>query len=412
VVAADGTEPTAGAPAVDVTLEPGAAVEPPDGDVAAAAPDRQPLPATQVRNAVEAGEVVADSGDEPAIEPAPTADAASGRDLDQPDALPPETDPVAAPLPDPAPPAAAAVAAPAQPQPGAPDAPGADATPTSDEVAALPVGRGEAPKPALRIVPDKAEPQAKAPARGEPPAAVPQAAPRRDGELQTEHEGWSRELPRAAAEHTKTAEPEAPAHRQGEPAGAPKVAPEGAPKAAPEIGQNFSAAGASNTGPQASLHAQAVNTPAAAVSQAPAHPASPAVPMAGLAVEIATQAHDGKRQFEIRLDPPELGRIDVRLEVDRDGHAKSRLIADRTATLDLLRREAPQLERALAQAGLKMSDNALEFALRQHAFAREEAPPQHAARVIVPADDPAPIEAMRQGYGRLLGLGGGLDIRV
>ena len=33
-------------------------------------------------------------------------------------------------------------------------------------------------------------------------------------------------------------------------------------------------------------------------------------------------------------------------------------------------------------------------------------------QLIIPDDDPAPLEAMRQGYGRLLGLGGGLDIRV
>ena len=37
---------------------------------------------------------------------------------------------------------------------------------------------------------------------------------------------------------------------------------------------------------------------------------------------------------------------------------------------------------------------------------------QTGAQLIIPDDDPAPLEAMRQGYGRLLGLGGGLDIRV
>ena len=41
-----------------------------------------------------------------------------------------------------------------------------------------------------------------------------------------------------------------------------------------------------------------------------------AVPVAGLAVEIVARAQDGLRRFDIRLDPPELGRIDVRLDVD------------------------------------------------------------------------------------------------
>ena len=95
-----------------------------------------------------------------------------------------------------------------------------------------------------------------------------------------------------------------------------------------------------------------------------------AVPLSGLAVEIATQAHAGNKHFEIRLDPPELGRIDVKLDVDRDGNVSSRLVVDRADTLDLLKRDASTLERALQQSGLKTSDNALEFSLRQQGFAQ------------------------------------------
>jgi hypothetical protein len=87
-------------------------------------------------------------------------------------------------------------------------------------------------------------------------------------------------------------------------------------------------------------------------------------------------------------------------------------MADRADTLDLLKRDAGDLQRALQQAGLKTSDNALEFSLRQQDFSRDDTPAQNAAQLIVPDDDPAPLEALRQGYGRLLGLGGGLDIRV
>jgi flagellar hook-length control protein FliK len=137
-----------------------------------------------------------------------------------------------------------------------------------------------------------------------------------------------------------------------------------------------------------------------------------AVPLAGLAVEIVAQTHAGKQRFEIRLDPPELGRIDVRLDVDRHGHVTSRLVVERAETLDLLKRDASELQRALQQAGLKTSDNALQFSLRQQTLAHHDSGTQQAARVFVPEDDPAPLDALRQGYGRLLGLGGGLDIRV
>jgi flagellar hook-length control protein FliK len=173
----------------------------------------------------------------------------------------------------------------------------------------------------------------------------------------------------------------------------------------------------------ASTQPTQTTTNAAATSVAPAtgltaapqsqhQPQPVAVPLAGLAVEIVAQTHAGKQRFEIRLDPPELGRIDVRLDVDRHGHVTSRLVVERAETLDLLKRDAAELQRALQQAGLKTSDNALQFSLRQQTLAHHDSGTQQAARVFVPEDDPAPLDALRQGYGRLLGLGGGLDIRV
>jgi flagellar hook-length control protein FliK len=158
----------------------------------------------------------------------------------------------------------------------------------------------------------------------------------------------------------------------------------------------------------AALTSNAASAPAIAPAAAPLAP----VPFEGLAVEIATRAHAGIRRFEIRLDPPELGRIDVRLDVDRDGNVASRLVVDRPETLDLLRRDSAQIERALQEAGLKTSGNALEFSLRQQSFAREEVAAQNFTQLVVPEHDPDPLEALRHGYGRLLGLGGGLDIRV
>ena len=95
--------------------------------------------------------------------------------------------------------------------------------------------------------------------------------------------------------------------------------------------------------------------PPQAQAQAPAV----AVPLSGLAVEITAQAHAGRNHFEIRLDPPDLGRINVKLDVDHNGNVRTHLVVDRADTLDLLKRDASSLERALQQAGLKTSDHAL-----------------------------------------------------
>jgi flagellar hook-length control protein FliK len=158
----------------------------------------------------------------------------------------------------------------------------------------------------------------------------------------------------------------------------------------------------------------AANAPAAPAAQVPA--AMAAVPLAGVAVEIAARAQAGTSRFEIRLDPPELGRIDVRLNVDKQGNVTSHLVVERSQTLDMLRRDAPQLERALQDAGLKTGGDGLQFSLRDHGAGAQSQNFQdngaaRSARVIVPTDDVAPVDTARN-YGRLFGQSGGLDIRV
>ncbi len=90
----------------------------------------------------------------------------------------------------------------------------------------------------------------------------------------------------------------------------------------------------------------------------------PAVPLSGVPVLIASRALAGGKQFDIRLAPPELGRIEVRLKVDRDGQISSHLTADRPDTLALLRRDEAGLERALQDAGFKTASDGLQFSLR------------------------------------------------
>jgi flagellar hook-length control protein FliK len=153
---------------------------------------------------------------------------------------------------------------------------------------------------------------------------------------------------------------------------------------------------------------------AAPTAQPAAQPA--AVPLAGVAIEIAGKALAGKNHFSIRLDPPELGRIEVHLDVHRDGRVTSHLVADRKDTLDLFRRDAAGLERALQDAGLKTSDNGLQFSLRDQQNAwqqqQQQQQPKNANSVRLVADDRLPaIDATQTGV-RLSYRSGGLDIRV
>ncbi|MEJ0044109.1 MAG: flagellar hook-length control protein FliK [Rhizomicrobium sp.] len=83
-----------------------------------------------------------------------------------------------------------------------------------------------------------------------------------------------------------------------------------------------------------------------------------------LAFNIAAKSEGGARHFDIRLDPAELGRVDVRLTVDDAGKAQATLSVEKPQTLELLQKDQVHLERALKEAGLDMSQNGLNFSLK------------------------------------------------
>ena len=87
-----------------------------------------------------------------------------------------------------------------------------------------------------------------------------------------------------------------------------------------------------------------------------------------LAFELVRQVNDGNTRFQMRLDPPELGKIDVRLDIDSTGQVNARLTVERAETLDLMQRDQRALEKALQQAGLDGAKTNLEFSLKQSPF--------------------------------------------
>jgi flagellar hook-length control protein FliK len=82
-----------------------------------------------------------------------------------------------------------------------------------------------------------------------------------------------------------------------------------------------------------------------------------------LALRVAAKSAAGDSHFLVRLDPPELGRIDVNLNVDSQGAAHADVSASEPKTLDLLQRDAPALERALRDAGVALSGG-MSFSLK------------------------------------------------
>lgn len=157
--------------------------------------------------------------------------------------------------------------------------------------------------------------------------------------------------------------------------------------------------------------------PASAPVQGPSASA-PGVPAtsAAIAVEIAARAKEGSNQFNIRLDPPELGRVDVRLDVDKSGAVNTRLTVDRPETLQLLQNDARGLERALQSAGLKTEDGSLQFSLRQQspdgsAGQQAQGGPDPRSGTVYVEEDEAASAGLEQ-YQWAARLRGGVDIRV
>lgn len=82
--------------------------------------------------------------------------------------------------------------------------------------------------------------------------------------------------------------------------------------------------------------------------------ASQAAHQISMAVSRMKQS-DGGAKFTMRLDPPEMGRVRVRMQINNDGHTQLRVIADKPETAAMLQRDSGVLQRALQEQGLKIS---------------------------------------------------------
>lgn len=83
-----------------------------------------------------------------------------------------------------------------------------------------------------------------------------------------------------------------------------------------------------------------------------------------VSVQISKAVKAGLDRINIQLRPAGLGRIVVRLEMTTDGRVSVLVIADNKDTMEMLQRDARELQQALADAGLQADDESLRFSLR------------------------------------------------
>ncbi len=106
-------------------------------------------------------------------------------------------------------------------------------------------------------------------------------------------------------------------------------------------------------------------------AMAAAQPAA-ATAAAQLVAAIRTESKSGN--IEVRLDPPEMGRVRITLSVETADAVKAVLTVERPETLDHLRRNMGQFTEDLRMAGFSSVD--VEFSENDGSAFQDEATPQ------------------------------------
>lgn len=140
-------------------------------------------------------------------------------------------------------------------------------------------------------------------------------------------------------------------------------------EAAPSVGPDPTAAAGDDAPEQAPLQADAgAPTTQAAPTAREIHVSTLSRATVEATAQIAAQILkklDGRStRFEMALTPDELGRVDVKLDIDSEGRLAARLAFDNPAAATDLKGRADELRRQLEQAGFQMADDAFEFAER------------------------------------------------
>lgn len=111
----------------------------------------------------------------------------------------------------------------------------------------------------------------------------------------------------------------------------------------------------------------AVPPPLTGVATPHPHTASPAAEQVSPALLTLAKTIDGSQQMTVRLQPVELGMVQVRIARAVSGETQIEITAEKTDTLLALERDQPQLHRTLDEAGIPAAGRTMTFHAAQPA---------------------------------------------
>ena len=106
--------------------------------------------------------------------------------------------------------------------------------------------------------------------------------------------------------------------------------------------------------------AQSANVIATSATAGQPHPATN---MVAAYISKFSNPNNGDQTMTLRLDPPELGNVAIRLKFGRDNSVKAHLTIEKPETYMMLQRDALTLEKTLQQSGFDTNSSSISFEL-------------------------------------------------
>ncbi len=113
-----------------------------------------------------------------------------------------------------------------------------------------------------------------------------------------------------------------------------------------------------------------------------------------ISVKITKAIQAGTDKITIQLRPANMGRVEVKLEIGLDNRLTALVIADNRETLEILQKDARELQRALQDAGLQADSGDLNFSLRGEENQARDEESASSGRPLTGDEDIATLEEM------------------
>lgn len=83
-------------------------------------------------------------------------------------------------------------------------------------------------------------------------------------------------------------------------------------------------------------------------------------------VNITKSAVKGVDKIEIQLKPEDLGHIEIKMQISKDGKLQAHIISSRAETMDMLQKDMSSLEKAFNDAGFNTDEGSFSFSFRDN----------------------------------------------